>query len=199
MCVWHLYKGVLLDIGVGNGNLPQYSCLESSVGRGACWATVDTKSWTLLSNWAHTLLDIVLENKILVTSMTLRELKETTQSLISDSFHSLPRSLFSTDGAVGTRRSEEYPYPQYHWRMAWPGSLKIPGSGKRGQCRRQGTGVACSALAVARFRQAAALGTIWGSQVVFKDSLHCSQLVLLRSGRGPGHRTKDLQKVGVSY
>ena len=37
VCVFvcDLYKGVLLDIGVGNGNLLQYSCLESSVGRGA--------------------------------------------------------------------------------------------------------------------------------------------------------------------
>ena len=79
VCVFvcDLYKGVLLDIGVGNGNLLQYSCLESSMGRGAWWATVDTKRWTQLSNWAHTLLDIVLENKILVISMALWELKET--------------------------------------------------------------------------------------------------------------------------
>ena len=26
--------------GVGNGNLPQYSCLENSMNRGAWWATV---------------------------------------------------------------------------------------------------------------------------------------------------------------
>ena len=26
--------------GVGNGNLPQYSCLENSMDRGAWWATV---------------------------------------------------------------------------------------------------------------------------------------------------------------
>ena len=26
--------------GVGNGNLLQYSCLENSMDRGACWATV---------------------------------------------------------------------------------------------------------------------------------------------------------------
>ena len=34
--------------GVGNGNLFQYSCLESSMGREAWWATVHgaAKSWT---------------------------------------------------------------------------------------------------------------------------------------------------------
>ena len=34
--------------GVGNGNPPQYSCLENSVDRGAWWATVHgvTKSRT---------------------------------------------------------------------------------------------------------------------------------------------------------
>ena len=37
--------------GGGNGNPPQYSCLESPMDRGACWATVHavTKSWTRLS------------------------------------------------------------------------------------------------------------------------------------------------------
>ena len=41
--------------GVGNGNLPQYSCLENSMDRGAWWATVDgvTKSYTLLSMHTH--------------------------------------------------------------------------------------------------------------------------------------------------
>ena len=34
--------------GEGNGNLLQYSCLESPMDRGGCWATVHgtTKSWT---------------------------------------------------------------------------------------------------------------------------------------------------------
>ena len=34
--------------GEGNGNPPQYSCLENSMDRGAWWATVHgvTKSWT---------------------------------------------------------------------------------------------------------------------------------------------------------
>ena len=27
--------------GVGNGNPPQYSCLENPMGRGALWATVN--------------------------------------------------------------------------------------------------------------------------------------------------------------
>ena len=34
--------------GEGNGNPLQYSCLENSMDRGACWAVVHrvTKSWT---------------------------------------------------------------------------------------------------------------------------------------------------------
>ena len=34
--------------GEGNGNPLQYSCLENSTDRGACWAVVHrvTKSWT---------------------------------------------------------------------------------------------------------------------------------------------------------
>ena len=41
--------------GEGNGNPLQYSCLENSVDREACWATVHrvTKSQTQLSDWAH--------------------------------------------------------------------------------------------------------------------------------------------------
>ena len=41
--------------GVGNGDLLQCSCLENSMERGAWRATVHgvTKSWTRLSNWAH--------------------------------------------------------------------------------------------------------------------------------------------------
>ena len=41
------------SLGVGNGNLLQYSCLESSMGRGAWWATVHVaeKIWTQLSKW----------------------------------------------------------------------------------------------------------------------------------------------------
>ena len=36
----------------GRGNPLQYSCLENSVDKGACWATVHgvTKSWTQLSD-----------------------------------------------------------------------------------------------------------------------------------------------------
>ena len=42
--------------GGGNGNPLQYSCLGNPMDRGARWATVHkvTKSWTWLSNWAHT-------------------------------------------------------------------------------------------------------------------------------------------------
>ena len=38
--------------GEGHGNPLQYSCLESSMDRGARWATVHgvSKSWTRLSN-----------------------------------------------------------------------------------------------------------------------------------------------------
>ena len=38
--------------GDGNGNPLQYSCLENSVGRGTCQATVPggAKSWTRLSD-----------------------------------------------------------------------------------------------------------------------------------------------------
>ena len=43
--------------GEGNGNLFQYSYLENPMDRGAWWATVQevAKSWTWLSNWAHTI------------------------------------------------------------------------------------------------------------------------------------------------
>ena len=39
-------------LGVGDSNLPQFSCLENSIDRGAWWATVQgvAKSWTRLSN-----------------------------------------------------------------------------------------------------------------------------------------------------
>ena len=39
----------------GNGNPPQYSCLENSMSRGAWWATVlgAAKSQTQLRDWAH--------------------------------------------------------------------------------------------------------------------------------------------------
>ena len=42
--------------GEGNGNPPQYSCLENSMDRGAWWATVRgvAKSQTWLSGWAYT-------------------------------------------------------------------------------------------------------------------------------------------------
>ena len=38
------------DYREGNGSLLQYSCLENSIGIGACWATVHvvTKYWTQL-------------------------------------------------------------------------------------------------------------------------------------------------------
>ena len=47
-----LILGLSRSAGDGNGNSLQYSCLESSMNRGACWATVHgiTKSWTRLSD-----------------------------------------------------------------------------------------------------------------------------------------------------
>ena len=41
--------------GVGDGNPLRYSCLENSVDRGACWATVHglAESQTWLSNWSR--------------------------------------------------------------------------------------------------------------------------------------------------
>ena len=42
--------------GEGNGNPLQYSCLESPMDRGACWAAVHgtAKSWTRLSDFTFT-------------------------------------------------------------------------------------------------------------------------------------------------
>ena len=42
--------------GGGNDNLLQYSCLESSMDRGAWWATIHgvAKTQTQLSHWTHT-------------------------------------------------------------------------------------------------------------------------------------------------
>ena len=40
--------------GVGNGNAPQYSCLENSMDRGAWWCMEVTKSLTQLSAHTHT-------------------------------------------------------------------------------------------------------------------------------------------------
>ena len=56
-CQWRRHRRCKFDhwwgrlLGVGNGNLLQYSCLENSMDRGAWQATVRgvTKSWTRLS------------------------------------------------------------------------------------------------------------------------------------------------------
>ena len=44
------------SLGIGNGNSLQYSCRENSMDRGAWWAIAHevTKSWTWLTDWAHT-------------------------------------------------------------------------------------------------------------------------------------------------
>ena len=51
-----LVPGSRRSPGVGSGTPLQYSCLENSVGRGAWQLTVHgaAKSWTWLSDWAHT-------------------------------------------------------------------------------------------------------------------------------------------------
>ena len=48
----------MLITGEGNGNPLQYSCLENSVDRGACWATVHgvTRGGTWLNDWAQHML-----------------------------------------------------------------------------------------------------------------------------------------------
>ena len=48
--------GLGRSLGAGNGNPPQYSCLENPMERGAWWAMVRgvTKSRTWLSDWACT-------------------------------------------------------------------------------------------------------------------------------------------------
>ena len=47
-----LIPGLGRSPGGGNGNPFQHSCLEKSMNRGACWATVHriAKSWTRLSD-----------------------------------------------------------------------------------------------------------------------------------------------------
>ena len=48
-----LIPGSGRSLGEGNGNSPQYSCLENPTDQGAWWATVHevTKSWTRLSDF----------------------------------------------------------------------------------------------------------------------------------------------------
>ena len=56
------YTSLFLFVGVGNGNLVQYSFLENSIDRGACRATVHgvTKSQTRLSDRPHTFLFVLV-------------------------------------------------------------------------------------------------------------------------------------------
>ena len=51
-----LIPGSRRSSGGGNGNPLEYSCLKNPMDRGARWATVHSvaKSWTWLSDWAHT-------------------------------------------------------------------------------------------------------------------------------------------------
>ena len=51
--------------GGGHGNLLQYSYLENPMDRGAWWATVHkvAKSWTRLSDLAHTHVEVQIEKE----------------------------------------------------------------------------------------------------------------------------------------
>ena len=58
-----LIPGLRASPGEGNGNLLQYSCLETSMDRGVWWTAIHrvTKIWTQLSTHAHVpLLEIFL-------------------------------------------------------------------------------------------------------------------------------------------
>ena len=50
------FPGLGRSFGRGNGNPPQYSCLNNPMNRKSQLATVHrvAKSWTQLSHWAHT-------------------------------------------------------------------------------------------------------------------------------------------------
>ena len=50
------YKGLPCNVGEGNGNLLQYSCLENPMDGGASWATVHgvAKSRIQLSDFTFT-------------------------------------------------------------------------------------------------------------------------------------------------
>ena len=62
-----------LVIGEGNGNPLQYSCLENSMGGGACWAAVHgvAKSRTRLSDFTLTFPFPALEKEMAIHSSVL--------------------------------------------------------------------------------------------------------------------------------
>ena len=51
--IWGYYKEFCYELGEGNGNPLQYSCLENPMDGGAWWATVCgfAKTWTQLSDF----------------------------------------------------------------------------------------------------------------------------------------------------
>ena len=59
--------------GVGNGNPPQYSCLENSMDREAWWEAVHgvAKSWTQLSDLTFTVHFHALEKEMATHSSVL--------------------------------------------------------------------------------------------------------------------------------
>ena len=68
-----LIPGLRISPGEGNGNPFQYSCLDSSMYRGAWWATVHevAKSWTQLSDFTFTFDFHALEKEMATHSSVL--------------------------------------------------------------------------------------------------------------------------------
>ena len=66
-----LIPGLGISSGIGNGNPPQYSCLENSMDRGAWQATVHgvAKSWTQLNNFHFT--SNLMQSKALIKKKSI--------------------------------------------------------------------------------------------------------------------------------
>ena len=67
------FCSIRLKSGEGNGNPPQYSCLENPMDRGAWWSAVHgvTRSWTRLSNFTFTFHFHALEKEMATHSSVL--------------------------------------------------------------------------------------------------------------------------------
>ena len=66
-----LIPGLGISSGIGNGNPPQYSCLENSMDRGAWQATVHgvAKSWTQLNDFHFT--SNLMQSKTLIKKKSI--------------------------------------------------------------------------------------------------------------------------------
>ena len=102
-----LIPGLGRSPGGGNGTPLQNSCLENSRDRGAWWATVHgvAKSWTQLSNWAHTCIVVYLSALNIVWFYSTSELMEKWQRLCFSSTSQL---------SLGTWLSLKVEYEQKH-------------------------------------------------------------------------------------